>query len=70
MIVDRFKKCVAGEIELTSQQVAAGKCLLNKVLPDAVQPKDAEVNAAKDVTHIPTWKLLEAIEGEVTEVKK
>ena len=64
MILDRFQKCIKGEIELTSQQVAVGKCLLNKVLCDAVQPKE-DMSSVKDVTHIPTWKLLEAIDGKV-----
>jgi len=65
MIMDRFQKCINGEIELTSQQVACGKVLLNKVLPDAIAPKESADSNIKDVTCIPTWKLLEAIEGEI-----
>jgi hypothetical protein len=34
VIIDRFTKCVMGEIALDAQQVSAGKTLLNKVLPD------------------------------------
>lgn len=67
MVLEQFGKCVKGEIEMTSQQIAAGKVLLNKVLPDAQPPKESERQAAKDVKHIPTWKLLEAIDGEVSE---
>lgn len=33
-IINRFTKCVNGEIELTAQQVSCGKTLLDKVLPD------------------------------------
>ena len=33
-IINRLHKCVMGEIELSSQQVAAASKLLNKVLPD------------------------------------
>lgn len=34
VIINRFQKCVMGEIELTSQQVSCGKALLDKVLPN------------------------------------
>lgn len=33
-IINRFTKCLNGEIELSSQQVRVGQTLLNKVLPD------------------------------------
>lgn len=33
-IINRFHKCLMGEVELTATQVSAGKTLLNKVLPD------------------------------------
>jgi hypothetical protein len=33
-IINRFHKCVMGEIMLDAQQVSCGKALLNKVLPD------------------------------------
>lgn len=32
-IINRFQKCIDGEIELTTQQVSCGKTLLDKVLP-------------------------------------
>jgi hypothetical protein len=33
-IINRFHKCLMGDIELTASQVTCGKALLNKVLPD------------------------------------
>jgi len=33
-IINRFQKCIDGELELTSAQVSCGKTLLNKVLGD------------------------------------
>lgn len=33
-IINRFQKCINGEIELDAQQVSCGKALLNKILPD------------------------------------
>ena len=33
-IINRFMKCLNGEVELTTQQVSCGKALLAKVLPD------------------------------------
>ncbi len=33
-IINRFQKCIDGEITLDAQQVSCGKTLLNKVLPD------------------------------------
>lgn len=33
-IINRFQKCIMGEIDLTSQQVSCGKALLDKVLPN------------------------------------
>jgi hypothetical protein len=33
-IINRFHKCLMGEVELDAQQVSCGKTLLNKVLPD------------------------------------
>jgi hypothetical protein len=33
-IINRFHKCVMGEITLDAQQVSCGKALLNKALPD------------------------------------
>lgn len=33
-IINRFQKCLMGEIELSSQQVSCGKSLLDKVLPN------------------------------------
>jgi hypothetical protein len=63
-ILGKLQKCALGKEEMTATQFNAAKLLLNKTLPDAVQPKE-DSNMAKDVTHIPTWKLLEAIDGEV-----
>lgn len=34
VIIDRFTKCLQGDIELSAQQVSCGKTLLAKVLPD------------------------------------
>lgn len=34
VIIDRFTKCLNGELTLDAQQVSVGKALLNKVLPD------------------------------------
>ena len=67
--IKALNDCVAGTRELSSQQVNACRILLNKVLPDAVQPKDENINGIKDVTHVPTWKLIDAAEGEVIEGK-
>jgi len=33
-IINRFQRCVMGDISLDAQQVSCGKTLLNKVLPD------------------------------------
>lgn len=33
-IINRFHKCVMGEVVLDAQQVSCGKALLAKVLPD------------------------------------
>jgi len=33
-IINRFESCLEGKVELSPQQVACGKALLNKVLPD------------------------------------
>lgn len=33
-IINRFQKCIMGEIQLDAQQVSCGKTLLNKILPD------------------------------------
>ena len=33
-IINRFQKCIAGDVELDPQQVSCGKALLNKVLPE------------------------------------
>lgn len=34
VIIDRFHKCIMGELELNQRQVSCGNALLNKVLPD------------------------------------
>ena len=69
-MIGQLQKCVMGEIEMSPQQVAAARILLNKVLPDASPPKTTDQNGheIKDVRHIPTWKLLEAVDGEFREV--
>lgn len=33
-IINRFHKCLMGEVTLDAQQVSCGKTLLNKALPD------------------------------------
>lgn len=33
-IINRFQKCIDGEVTLDAQQVSCGKALLNKILPD------------------------------------
>ena len=33
-IINRFQKCLMGDVTLDAQQVRCGKTLLNKVLPD------------------------------------
>lgn len=48
-IINRFHKCLMGEVMLDAQQVSVGKALLNKVLPDLSSvAMDANVNG--DVT--------------------
>jgi hypothetical protein len=64
-ILTKLQKCALGKEEMTSVQFQAAKLLLNKTLPDAVQPKEQDSDRVKDVTHIPSWKLLEVVEGEV-----
>lgn len=65
-LIGKLQRCALGQEEMTSQQIQAAKVLINKVLPDAQPPKatDGVGNELKDVTHIPTWQLLEYIEGE------
>ena len=69
-ILMKVQRCALGKEEMTSVQLNAAKLLINKTLPDAVQPKDT-AHDIKDVSHIPTWKLLQAaedvIDGEVIE---
>lgn len=71
-ILNELQRCVMGEVEMTPQQVSAARILLNKVLPDATPPRetDGNGNEIKDVRHIPTWKLLEAVDAEFKEVGK
>jgi hypothetical protein len=66
-ILSKLQKCALGKEEMTSVQFQAAKLLINKTLCDAVQPKVDDMTAVKDITHVPTWKLLEAIEGEVVD---
>lgn len=37
VIIDRFTKCVNGELELTAQQIAAGTALLDRSVPKLSQ---------------------------------
>jgi hypothetical protein len=67
LAITQLNECIAGNIELTNQQVTCIRIALGKCLPDAQPPKDADPNAIKDVKSIPTWKLLEAIDAEVIE---
>jgi hypothetical protein len=64
-ILTKLQRCALGKEDMTPVQFNAAKLLLNKTLPDAVQPKDDGNNGIKDVTHVPTWRLLEALDGEV-----
>jgi hypothetical protein len=67
MAIKKLNDCIEGKVVLDNQQVACIRIALNKCLPDAIQPKDDGTDGMKDVTHVPTWKLLEAIEGEVVD---
>ena len=49
VIIDRFVKCLKGDIELSPQQVSCGKALLNKVLPD-LQSASIDANVGMTVT--------------------
>jgi hypothetical protein len=64
-ILSKLNKVALGKEEMTSVQFQAAKLLLNKTLSDAVQPKQDDSGDIKDVSHVPSWKLLEAVEGEV-----
>jgi len=64
-VLDRVQKCALGLEQMTDQELRAARMVLNKVLPDAVQPKDENPNAIKDIREIPAWKLLEYAEGRV-----
>lgn len=43
-IINRLQACIAGEVELSAQQVSAAKILLSKRLPD-LQSIDSQVEA-------------------------
>ena len=47
-IINRFHKCLMGEIQLDAQQVSCGKSLLNKVLPD-LQSSSIDANVGMTV---------------------
>lgn len=50
-IINRFTKCLMGEVELDAQQVSCGKSLLNKVLPDlSAVSMDGEMKMSADDT--------------------
>lgn len=50
-IINRFHKCLMGEVVLDAQQVSVGKALLNKVLPDLSSVSmDASVNGDVSMT--------------------
>ena len=53
MIIDRFQKCMRGEIELSMAQVSVGKALLNKVLPDLSSVQAKTENKHVYVTELP-----------------
>lgn len=51
VIIDRFTKCLNGDIQLDAQQVSVGKALLNKVLPDlSAVSLDGEMKHSADET--------------------
>lgn len=51
VIIDRFTKCLNGEVTLDAQQVSCGKTLLNKVLPDlSAVSMDGEMKHSADST--------------------
>lgn len=56
-IINRFQKCVMGEITLDAQQVSCGKALLNKALPDL-----SSVSMDGEVKHGLTDPLTELLE--------
>jgi hypothetical protein len=64
-ILSKLNRCALGKEEMTSVQFQAAKLLISKTLADAVQPKVDDSMDIKDVSHVPTWKLLEAIDAEV-----
>jgi hypothetical protein len=49
VIIDRFTKCLNGDIELSPTQVSCGKALLNKVIPD-IQSVSIDANVGMTVT--------------------
>jgi hypothetical protein len=65
LAITQLNECIAGNIELTNQQVTCIRIALGKCLPDAQPPKDGDMSDIKDVKSIPTWRLLESVEGEV-----
>lgn len=48
-IINRFQKCLMGEVTLDAQQVSVGKALLNKVLPD-LSAVSMDANVKGDMT--------------------
>ena len=50
-IIDRLEKCIAGEIELTSQQVTSAKILLDKTMSNAPQSieQKTELSGSVDI---------------------
>jgi hypothetical protein len=62
-LLDEF---IEGKREMTNTQVMTALKLVNKCVPDLAALKvDVDHSDVRDITHVPTWKLLEAIEGEV-----
>ena len=61
VIIQRFQKCVEGDIELNAQQVSCGKALLDKVLPDLKAMEfEGDMNHSADDGIL---ALMEAING-------
>ncbi|MBO6901384.1 MAG: hypothetical protein JJ864_08560 [Rhizobiaceae bacterium] len=58
-IINRFQKCIDGEVELSAQQVSCGKTLLDKALPN-LQAVELDAEHKHDVSD-PLKDLLEAI---------
>lgn len=62
-VVNRLVRCATGEEEMTANEIAAARILLNKTVPDLKPQEQDNLNEINDVTAIPTSRLLDVIEG-------